>query len=104
MLHIQIALADDLSDVMMVGKRIIAYTPEFLICLTSLAQSSVIASHIAEQANVVVVGIDIGFEVGLSGEIVDIDFAKLLVERQGCALLTHHIVANRAIEDGLRQR
>ena len=79
LIHVELALTDNLGNIMMVGKRIVAYGPQLSVGLVGLTERSVVASHVAEHSHIVVVGINIRFEVGLSSERLHIQRVQLIV-------------------------
>ena len=64
--HIQLTLACNLCYVVMLGKCGVAYPLQSLVGFVNLSQCTVVSAHVAQHAYVVVVRVNVRFDIGLS--------------------------------------
>ena len=84
---------------MVVCKGVIACGLQLAVGIVGLAKSTVIAAHVAEQAHIILIGIDHRLDVGLTIEVFGIDLGQLVVAAQCGAMLTHQVIGYGGIED-----
>ena len=101
--EVQLAVADGTGNIGAVYEGGMSCLTQFPIHSIRFAEGGIIAFHVAKQAHVIIIGIDITLEIARIGDALHVDVSQEIIELEGAAELALHVICHRTIEDTFGQ-